>query len=95
MLASLQRNIIAGIFIVIPLWVTIWVITFLTNCALDENFNPWQVVQAAEHQGEHYNFYQRMLLQPEQATLPDVQHVWRSVSLSLWLRQVQASGNPV
>src|SRR6201996_2965467 len=31
MLASLQRNIIAGIFIVIPLWVTIWVITFLTN----------------------------------------------------------------
>jgi mono/diheme cytochrome c family protein len=38
-------------------------ITFLTNCALDENFNPWQVMQAAEHQGEHYNFYQRMLLQ--------------------------------
>jgi uncharacterized membrane protein len=31
MLASLQRNIIAGIFIVVPLWVTIWVITFLTN----------------------------------------------------------------
>ncbi|TPJ33292.1 lasso peptide isopeptide bond-forming cyclase [Mesorhizobium sp. B2-8-3] len=33
--------------------------------------------------------YERMLRQPEQATLPDVQHVWRSVSLSLWLRQVQ------
>ncbi|MDX8458667.1 lasso peptide isopeptide bond-forming cyclase [Mesorhizobium humile] len=35
--------------------------------------------------------YERMLRQPEQATLPDVQHVWRSVSLSLWLRQVQGS----
>jgi uncharacterized membrane protein len=31
MLASLQRNIIAGIFIVVPVWVTIWAITFLTN----------------------------------------------------------------
>ncbi|UCI26265.1 lasso peptide isopeptide bond-forming cyclase [Mesorhizobium sp. B2-8-5] len=35
--------------------------------------------------------YERMLRQPEQATLPDVQHVWRSVSLSLWLRQIQGS----
>ncbi|MDX8439185.1 lasso peptide isopeptide bond-forming cyclase [Mesorhizobium australafricanum] len=35
--------------------------------------------------------YDRMLRQPEQATLPDVQHVWRTVSLSLWLRQVQGS----
>jgi len=35
--------------------------------------------------------YDRLLRQPEQATLPDVQHVWRSVSLSLWLRQVQGS----
>ncbi|SFN69812.1 asparagine synthase (glutamine-hydrolysing) [Mesorhizobium sp. NFR06] len=35
--------------------------------------------------------YQRMLRQPEQATLPEVQHVWRSVSLSLWLRQVEGS----
>ncbi|CDX12915.1 Asparagine synthase [Mesorhizobium sp. SOD10] len=35
--------------------------------------------------------YARLLSQPEQATLPDVQHVWRSVSLSLWLRQVQGS----
>lgn len=35
--------------------------------------------------------YDRMLRQPEQATLPDVQHVWRAVSLSLWLRQVQGS----
>lgn len=33
--------------------------------------------------------YERMLRQPERATLPDVQHVWRSVSLSLWLRQVE------
>ena len=29
MLAKLQRNILAGIFIVIPIWLTIWVITFL------------------------------------------------------------------
>ncbi|MBZ9861209.1 lasso peptide isopeptide bond-forming cyclase [Mesorhizobium sp. CA12] len=35
--------------------------------------------------------YERLLSQPEQARLPDVQHVWRSVSLSLWLRQVQGS----
>ncbi|TPN89770.1 lasso peptide isopeptide bond-forming cyclase [Mesorhizobium sp. CU2] len=38
--------------------------------------------------------YARIQNQPEQATLPDVQHVWRSVSLSLWLRQVQANGSP-
>jgi uncharacterized membrane protein len=31
MLASLQRNIIAGILIVIPIWVTIWVLTFLIS----------------------------------------------------------------
>jgi len=35
MLASLRRNIIAGIFIVIPVWVTIWVITFLTNLLIE------------------------------------------------------------
>lgn len=35
--------------------------------------------------------YDRMLRQPERATLPDVQHVWRAVSLSLWLQQVQGS----
>jgi uncharacterized membrane protein len=35
MLASLQRNIIAGIFIVIPVWVTVWVITFLTNLLIE------------------------------------------------------------
>jgi uncharacterized membrane protein len=29
MLARLQRNILAGVFIVIPIWLTIWVITFL------------------------------------------------------------------
>jgi uncharacterized membrane protein len=31
MLAKLQRNILAGIFIVIPIWLTIWVITFMIN----------------------------------------------------------------
>jgi uncharacterized membrane protein len=30
-LAKLQRNIIAGLFIVVPIWLTIWVITFLIN----------------------------------------------------------------
>jgi uncharacterized membrane protein len=35
MLASLQRNIIAGILIVVPVWVTIWVITFLTNLLIE------------------------------------------------------------
>ena len=38
--------------------------------------------------------YARVLRQPEQATLPDVQHIWRSVSLSLWLRQIQQDGSP-
>jgi mono/diheme cytochrome c family protein len=36
---------------------------FLTQCALDERFNPWQVVQAAEHAGVHYSLRQRLLLQ--------------------------------
>jgi uncharacterized membrane protein len=31
MLARLQRNILAGVFIVIPIWLTIWVITFLID----------------------------------------------------------------
>lgn len=31
MLAKLQRNILAGIFIVIPIWLTIWVITFMID----------------------------------------------------------------
>ena len=31
MLAKLQRNVIAGLFIVVPIWLTIWVITFLIN----------------------------------------------------------------
>jgi uncharacterized membrane protein len=31
MIAKLQRNIIAGIFIVIPIWVTVWVVTFLID----------------------------------------------------------------
>jgi uncharacterized membrane protein len=35
MLAKLQRNIIAGIFIVVPIWLTIWVITFLINLLIE------------------------------------------------------------
>jgi uncharacterized membrane protein len=35
MLASLQRNIIAGILIVVPIWLTIWVITFLINLLIE------------------------------------------------------------
>ena len=38
--------------------------------------------------------YQRLLRQPDRPTPLDVQYVWRSISLSLWLRQVQQSGNP-
>lgn len=38
--------------------------------------------------------YQRLLRQPDQPTPLDVQYVWRSISLSLWLRQVQQSGSP-
>ncbi|MER9356155.1 lasso peptide isopeptide bond-forming cyclase [Mesorhizobium sp. M0514] len=38
--------------------------------------------------------YGRISSQPEAATLPDVQYVWRSISLSLWLRQVQQRGSP-
>ncbi len=37
--------------------------------------------------------YGRISSQPETATLPDVQYVWRSISLSLWLRQVQQRGS--
>ncbi len=36
---------------------------FLTQCALDERFNPWQVVQAAERAGAHYSLRQRLLLE--------------------------------
>jgi hypothetical protein len=36
---------------------------FLTDCALDERFNPWQVVQAAEQAGAHYSLIDRVLLQ--------------------------------
>ncbi|TPM36154.1 lasso peptide isopeptide bond-forming cyclase [Mesorhizobium sp. B2-3-4] len=38
--------------------------------------------------------YARLLRQPERAAPLDVQYVWRSASLSLWLRQVQHSGSP-
>src|SRR3954463_8351087 len=36
---------------------------FLTDCALDERFNPWQVVQAAQRTGERYSLRDRLLLQ--------------------------------
>jgi hypothetical protein len=36
---------------------------FLTDCALDERFNPWQVVQAAERAGAQYSLIDRLLLQ--------------------------------
>lgn len=36
---------------------------FLTQCAMDERFNPWQVVQAAERTGERYSWFERQLLQ--------------------------------
>jgi uncharacterized membrane protein len=35
MLAKLQRNIIAGILIVVPIWLTVWVITFLINLLIE------------------------------------------------------------
>ncbi|PWJ90808.1 asparagine synthase (glutamine-hydrolysing) [Mesorhizobium loti] len=38
--------------------------------------------------------YARLLRQPDQAAPLDVQYVWRSASLSLWLRQLQHSGSP-
>jgi asparagine synthase (glutamine-hydrolysing) len=37
--------------------------------------------------------YGRISRQPEAATLPDVQYVWRSIALSLWLQQVQLRGS--
>ena len=36
---------------------------FMVSCALDERFNPWQVIQAAERTGEHYGWFDRLLLQ--------------------------------
>ena len=35
---------------------------FLSQCALDERFNSWQVVQAAERAGADYAWYERLLL---------------------------------
>ena len=35
MLARIQRNILAGIFIVIPIWLTVWVITFLIDLLVE------------------------------------------------------------
>ncbi len=31
---------------------------FVTRCVLDERFNPWQVIEAAEKTGEHYSLVQ-------------------------------------
>jgi hypothetical protein len=36
---------------------------FPSNCALDERFNPWQVIQAAEEAGADYGPIDRLLLQ--------------------------------
>lgn len=36
---------------------------FVTSCVLDERFNPWQVIQAAERTGEHYSAVQREVIQ--------------------------------
>ena len=36
--------------------------TFMAGCAADERFNPWQVIQAAENAGQHYSWFQRLLL---------------------------------
>ncbi|TIV92700.1 MAG: asparagine synthetase B, partial [Mesorhizobium sp.] len=38
--------------------------------------------------------YARLLDKPDEAAPLDVQYVWRSISLSLWLRQTQLAGNP-
>ena len=38
-------------------------VRFLENCALDERFNPWQVIEAAETAGARYGFFDRMVLQ--------------------------------
>jgi hypothetical protein len=40
----------------------------LTECALDERFNPWQVIQAADQSGAGYSFLDRLLL--EYAAVP-------------------------
>jgi hypothetical protein len=35
----------------------------LTDCALDERFNPWMVIQAAERAGARYSLRERLLLE--------------------------------
>ncbi|MDX8466503.1 lasso peptide isopeptide bond-forming cyclase [Mesorhizobium sp. VK23B] len=44
--------------------------------------------------GEVNAAYARLLEKPDEATPLDVQYVWRSISLSLWLRQLQPAGSP-
>ncbi len=36
---------------------------FIERCTADERFNPWQVIQAAEREGAHYDPVDRLLLQ--------------------------------
>ncbi|MDX8510733.1 lasso peptide isopeptide bond-forming cyclase [Mesorhizobium captivum] len=43
--------------------------------------------------GEVNAAYARLLSKPDEAAPLDVQYVWRSISLSLWLRQVQPTGS--
>ncbi|QKC80452.1 lasso peptide isopeptide bond-forming cyclase [Mesorhizobium sp. NZP2077] len=38
--------------------------------------------------------YDRISRLPDQATLPDIQYVWRSAALSLWLRQIERRESP-
>lgn len=38
-------------------------VRFLGDCALDERFNPWQVIEAAEAAGGRYGLVDRLLLQ--------------------------------
>lgn len=35
---------------------------FVTRCVLDQRFNPWQVIEAAEKTGEHYSWFKRLLI---------------------------------
>ncbi|RUW80660.1 asparagine synthase-related protein, partial [Mesorhizobium sp. M1E.F.Ca.ET.063.01.1.1] len=44
--------------------------------------------------GEVNAAYARLLDKPDEAAPLDVQYVWRSISLSLWLRQIQPARNP-
>jgi asparagine synthase (glutamine-hydrolysing) len=36
--------------------------------------------------------YRRLVENPAEAAMDDIQSVWRSVALSLWLRQIESKG---